>query len=273
MVTATPTLALSGQSSVLSVSNPIAGDTYTWAADPTLNTTNGSTVTATPTVNTVYTVTQTDSKGCMATGQVLVSTVGLVCGNTYHDTLGSYGRVDTLDAHGGVVNFHAGNYRVQSTIVRETARLIFPQAVPYIDGYSGRSYNDTIIDAEERNEGLLPDGSTGQKIVKTILGSYIYLLKANLNIQGATLQASCDTMWGGILTCGRKLHQVQNNNNAATYPTMYSSIRLTSGGGHRPILKDAFIGIHSGAATLPAPNKAGTRVPTTAPYLTTVITH
>ena len=54
---------------------PASGSNYTWAPDSTLNTYTGDTVTASPTANTIYTVTGLDSLGCTVTGNDTVDII------------------------------------------------------------------------------------------------------------------------------------------------------------------------------------------------------
>ncbi|MCW3103086.1 MAG: hypothetical protein JWO09_1526 [Bacteroidetes bacterium] len=59
-----------GGAAILTASGAV---TYTWLADPTLSSTTGASVTATPVANTVYTVTGTDSNGCADTAYSTVT--------------------------------------------------------------------------------------------------------------------------------------------------------------------------------------------------------
>lgn len=98
-VNANPATVATGGTSVLTASTTAGGSiTYTWGPCATLSNTNGTTVNATPTANTTYTVTATDASGCTATGSTTVSTggsstvsgSGVSCGYTFSYTTTAY---------------------------------------------------------------------------------------------------------------------------------------------------------------------------------------
>lgn len=74
-ITVTPSSATicSGATATLSVSSANSGYTYSWSPATGLNTTSGNTVIASPTNNTVYTVSAVDGSGCQTTATASVT--------------------------------------------------------------------------------------------------------------------------------------------------------------------------------------------------------
>jgi len=72
-VSATPTSVCLGSSSTLNVIDGASGATYAWSPTGTLNTNTGTSVIATPLVNTTYQVVATELSGCTSSASVTVS--------------------------------------------------------------------------------------------------------------------------------------------------------------------------------------------------------
>ena len=63
----------SGGNEVLTIANPVVGYTYTWSPAGSLNSPNGITVTASPTISTTYTVNGTNGGSCTTSATTMVS--------------------------------------------------------------------------------------------------------------------------------------------------------------------------------------------------------
>jgi gliding motility-associated-like protein len=104
--TATPTVVCAGGSTTL---NATGGTTYTWTADPSLSCTNCASPTASPTVNTVYTVTVGSGSCPTATATISVSVTSSVTATaTAANSTICSGSSTTLNSTGGTAVWSPG---------------------------------------------------------------------------------------------------------------------------------------------------------------------
>ena len=84
--------------------------TYSWAPNTALSASTGATVIASPTANTIYTVTGSDINGCTDSKTVTISTIPSPSAITITPSSVCTGDVTTLVATGGSVNANATSY-------------------------------------------------------------------------------------------------------------------------------------------------------------------
>ena len=155
----TPAAACLGTAVTLTASGP-AGTTYQWQPGNL----TGASVTVTPATNALYTVTGTAPGGCQATRQVPVTVVRptcLACLGTNYTDMSQIG-----------TSFSSLNFRPGKT-------YMFNQNTEFVTG-----------------SFVLPEG------VRLLFGPNVTLTLRNggqLDLQGGTLTAACDQMWGGIV--------------------------------------------------------------------------
>ena len=85
-------------------------NTYSWAPNTALSSSTGASVIASPTANTIYTVTGTDTLGCTDSKTVTISTIPSPSAITITPSSVCTGEVTTLVAAGGSVNANASSY-------------------------------------------------------------------------------------------------------------------------------------------------------------------
>ena len=78
---ATPATVVYGASSVINANVPV-GNSFNWLSSPDISCNTCQTNTVTPTTTTIYSLTLTDSQGCIITNTVLVE-VDLICGEVF----------------------------------------------------------------------------------------------------------------------------------------------------------------------------------------------
>ena len=99
--------ACAGAGSTLSATG---ATTYSWAPNTALSASTGATVIASPTANTIYTVTGSDINGCTDSKTVTISTIPSPSAITITPSSVCTGDVTTLVATGGSVNANATSY-------------------------------------------------------------------------------------------------------------------------------------------------------------------
>ena len=99
--------ACAGAGSTLSATG---ATTYSWAPNTALSASTGATVIASPTANTIYTVTGSDINGCTDSKTVTISTIPSPSAITITPSSVCTGDVTTLVAAGGTVNANATSY-------------------------------------------------------------------------------------------------------------------------------------------------------------------